>query len=237
MKKKYLKIGELAKLKGVSVKSLRYYDRIGVLPPAYINEETGYRYYAPEQLILLDIIQLCLTFQLPLRSLQGEAPSPDLKNLILGGQAQAREKIREAEKMLRLSHDILEQLNRLEHPRKERELYFQPFPARTILTEPWQDGSDDGSSYMRKIGLLHEKAREAGLAILTQQGILMELTTGTYFVFLAVEGEAEAARTLPAAEYACMILKEKDLKAIPELLREKGLEPAFALCLNTDIYD
>ena len=32
--KGYLSIGKVAKLKGVSVKSLRYYDEIGILKPA-----------------------------------------------------------------------------------------------------------------------------------------------------------------------------------------------------------
>ena len=42
--KKYFTIGEISKMKGVGIKSLRYYDKVGVLKPAYINQETGYRY-------------------------------------------------------------------------------------------------------------------------------------------------------------------------------------------------
>ena len=46
--KGYLSIGAVSKRKGVSIKSLRYYDRIGVLRPAYINKDTNYRYYKEE---------------------------------------------------------------------------------------------------------------------------------------------------------------------------------------------
>lgn len=35
------KIGEFAKLSGVTVKTLRHYDEIGLLKPARVDEESG----------------------------------------------------------------------------------------------------------------------------------------------------------------------------------------------------
>ena len=52
----YMSIGKVSKLKNVSIKSLRYYDQIGILKPAFVNTETNYRYYTNEQLYLLDAI-------------------------------------------------------------------------------------------------------------------------------------------------------------------------------------
>ena len=40
-------IGEAAEILGISVQTLRYYDKIKLLEPAYINPNTGYRYYPP----------------------------------------------------------------------------------------------------------------------------------------------------------------------------------------------
>ncbi|MBR0409376.1 MAG: MerR family transcriptional regulator [Eubacterium sp.] len=45
-----LKIGEFSKLSRVSVRMLRHYDDIGLLPPAETDHFTGYRYYSPDQL-------------------------------------------------------------------------------------------------------------------------------------------------------------------------------------------
>lgn len=45
-----LKIGEFAKISDVSVKTLRYYDRIGLFQPVYVDPSTSYRYYSPAQL-------------------------------------------------------------------------------------------------------------------------------------------------------------------------------------------
>jgi Predicted transcriptional regulators len=45
-----LTIGRLARLSGLTVKALRHYDRVGLLSPASIDRETGYRRYGQEQL-------------------------------------------------------------------------------------------------------------------------------------------------------------------------------------------
>jgi DNA-binding transcriptional MerR regulator len=43
-------IGTVARLAGVSVRTLRYYDEVGLLRPAWVDPNTGYRWYAPEQI-------------------------------------------------------------------------------------------------------------------------------------------------------------------------------------------
>jgi len=43
-------IGEFARIGGVSVRTLRHYDEIGLLVPARVNPDNGYRGYAAEQL-------------------------------------------------------------------------------------------------------------------------------------------------------------------------------------------
>ena len=54
-----LSIGEFSKICKVSTKTLRYYAEIGLIMPNEINPETGYRYYAIEQLeTMLLIIRL-----------------------------------------------------------------------------------------------------------------------------------------------------------------------------------
>jgi DNA-binding transcriptional MerR regulator len=39
------KIGDFSKLSQIPVKTLRYYDEMGLLRPAHVNRTTGYRYY------------------------------------------------------------------------------------------------------------------------------------------------------------------------------------------------
>ncbi len=53
---KLLKIGELAKLAGVSVKALHVYEKKNVIKPVWIDENTGYRYYSPDQFRLVEAL-------------------------------------------------------------------------------------------------------------------------------------------------------------------------------------
>ena len=43
-------IGEFARLGGVSVRTLRHYDEIGLLRPATVDPDTGYRGYSAARL-------------------------------------------------------------------------------------------------------------------------------------------------------------------------------------------
>jgi DNA-binding transcriptional MerR regulator len=45
-----LRIGDFAQLSQVPVKTLRYYDELGLITPARVDAATGYRYYSASQL-------------------------------------------------------------------------------------------------------------------------------------------------------------------------------------------
>ncbi|MEA3569084.1 MerR family transcriptional regulator [Paenibacillus phoenicis] len=47
------KISEFSKLSQVPVKTLRFYDQLDLLKPAYKDQQSGYRYYTSEQLLVL----------------------------------------------------------------------------------------------------------------------------------------------------------------------------------------
>lgn len=49
-----IRIGDFAHMGRVSVKALRHYDAIGLLPPAHVDHFTGYRYYSSAQLPVLN---------------------------------------------------------------------------------------------------------------------------------------------------------------------------------------
>lgn len=45
-----ISIGQFSKICSVSIKALRYYDKVDLLKPAKVDEQTGYRYYNEDQL-------------------------------------------------------------------------------------------------------------------------------------------------------------------------------------------
>ncbi len=62
-------INQLAKLSGVSTRTLRFYDEIGLLAPAFYGENQ-YRYYKEEQLLILQQILFFRELGFPLNDIQ-----------------------------------------------------------------------------------------------------------------------------------------------------------------------
>ena len=50
------RIGQFSKLGRVTIKTLRHYDEVGLLTPAHVDDENGYRYYTTAQLFRLNEI-------------------------------------------------------------------------------------------------------------------------------------------------------------------------------------
>ena len=61
-----MQIGRFARLTGLTVKALHHYDEIGLLRPADVDPDTGYRSYAPEQVERAEAIRLLRKLEIPL---------------------------------------------------------------------------------------------------------------------------------------------------------------------------
>ncbi|MEQ8934321.1 MAG: MerR family transcriptional regulator [Amphiplicatus sp.] len=66
--KKRLTVGDLAKAAGVSVRTLRHYDEIGLLSPAFVGDN-GYRYYGRDEFLRLQQIMLHREMRIPLKEI------------------------------------------------------------------------------------------------------------------------------------------------------------------------
>lgn len=69
-------VKEVSELTGVSVRTLRYYDRIGLLSPAG-KTEAGYRLYGREELARLQQILLFRELEFPLKDIRRILSAPD----------------------------------------------------------------------------------------------------------------------------------------------------------------
>ncbi len=113
-----LRIGDMARLAGVSIKALRFYDEQGLLRPAHVDPQTGYRYYAAEQAeALADITNLrAIDFSIQeiAELLQAPGPKPDIvaaaiarkKDELRRAQIALDEKIRIADLLAAITADV-----------------------------------------------------------------------------------------------------------------------------------
>ena len=72
-----MQINEFAKLTGVSVRTLHYYDEIGLLKPAEIDKWTGYRFYDEISLEKMQQIMFYRELDFSLKSIMKILSSPD----------------------------------------------------------------------------------------------------------------------------------------------------------------
>lgn len=80
MERKY-SIGEVSKICSIPIKTLRYYDEIGLMVPEFRNEESRYRYYSKKQMVNLFIIRQLRTLGFSLKNLKELFLDSHLKNL------------------------------------------------------------------------------------------------------------------------------------------------------------
>ena len=64
-----MQIKEFAKFTGVSVRTLHYYDEIGLLKPAFVDRSTGYRYYNEKSLLRMQEILFYRELDFSLKSI------------------------------------------------------------------------------------------------------------------------------------------------------------------------
>jgi DNA polymerase-3 subunit beta len=63
-------IGEMARESGLSVSALRFYDRTCVLVPAEVDPRSGYRYYAPGQVVVARLVASLRRVGMPLAGIR-----------------------------------------------------------------------------------------------------------------------------------------------------------------------
>ena len=74
-------IGRFSRLTGVGVKALRHYDEIGLLVPAAVDDETGYRFYSPDQVDRAEAIRLLRRLDMPLDEIRATLDAEDPASL------------------------------------------------------------------------------------------------------------------------------------------------------------
>jgi len=100
-------IGAFARVAQVSVRTLHHYDDVGLLPPAQVDPQTGYRWYRADQLQRLNRILALRDLGLPLTEVRkvvdDEVSLDELRGMLRLRQAEARDRMAaEAERLSRV---------------------------------------------------------------------------------------------------------------------------------------
>ncbi len=116
-------VKELAKISGVSVRTLHWYDEVGLLKPAY-HGSNGYRYYEEEQLLILQQILFFreLGFELKqIRKVLGRTDFDKMVALISHSQV-LKKNIEQTRKLIKTIDKTIEHLKGTKKM-KEKEMF------------------------------------------------------------------------------------------------------------------
>lgn len=130
-------IGELARLSGVSIRTLHHYDAIGLLKPALVGEN-GYRFYGRAELMRLQQILLHRELGLSLADIAAVLDDPGFDRL----EALRRQRLRlkqEAARFRRLIGTIDRTIAELQGdaPMADEDIYKGFAPAKQAEYEDW----------------------------------------------------------------------------------------------------
>lgn len=117
-------VTKLAKISGVSVRTLHWYDEVGLLKPAYYGDN-GYRYYEEEQLLTLQQILFFRELGFELKQIQKVLKRGDFDKIVaLSSHRQVLEKnLKRTRKLIKTIDKTIEHLKG-NKKMKEQDMYY-----------------------------------------------------------------------------------------------------------------
>lgn len=227
---KLLSIGEVCRIKGISAKSLRYYEKIGILIPAFVNPETGYRYYSIDQLLTIELILICLEFGIPLRQFHtyiNDHQSIDIQKLLNDGTEIINKKIRKLQKTQQFLSCLSEHVTRTNQIKERAEIFTEFIPDRYFLTHACPENISDYRAVHASYSCLIHQALKLGIPDSFNQGFFYtssqkHLTRKIFLEIPKPEIPIENLYLIPGGHFSCQILPFHEFfsskKAVPHLI-------------------
>ena len=213
-------IGEAAEILNISTQTLRYYDKIGILQPAYTDSNTGYRKYTYDQVSYADRIRHLQGLGLNLEEIHSAIQENDVNMLIDMLLKKAEQTRRDMENLSNLQKELEWYVHYYRYIPETKSLRDLPFISREgdryLLAEPVMEND---ATYGIGHKLMRRKNSNAykRLTYLRQNGYLLdyeklragELAPTNYFVMLREKPafENQYIKHIPAGIYFCLRTK------------------------------
>jgi DNA-binding transcriptional MerR regulator len=228
-------IGEFARLGAVSIRTLRHYDEIGLLPPAEVDPVTGYRSYSAKQLRQLNRIVALKDLGLTLgqiRQLLDGITVAELRGMLLLRQAQLEREL------ARQRHHLLGVEARLRHIAREDDMpaddivvkQVPPLGVVVIAENAPGWGTENVVPAVNRARMMFDQLGISGLANVTGPFMLFyeEAAGQEFIVNLALPVAEEPAelpaparyRVLPAIEAAAAVRSGRAASIYPMVYQD-----------------
>ena len=237
----YFKIGDVAEAKGFTIHTLRYYDKIGLIKPAYVDPETNYRYYSSQQLYKLEVIKYLKALDVSNEDLLRLCTDKDIDawdSFLFGLSRELRTKIDMLIQSIARIDAMRLRIQYLKDVNAQEGIYYKHYDARYVIERDCHSLPTEDETIGGFTALYKEVARysldntfQSG-AVLSHDREMTRLTYEKIYVevsncpeFSAVPGH----RVLPAGLYICINNKLEDAESRAKILldyvRKSGITP------------
>ena len=250
---KLFSIGEVSKIKKITIKALRYYHKMGILTPKYIDKTTGYRYYSIDQFVYIDIIKGCRSLGSSIKELQEifrDCDSDKLIKYLEVKKCEAKENIKKMNKIVE-NIDMLEKnINLSKKILNENDISIKFFESRYIIVLPCKEaGSLKELIYYSHLDKL---ISENNIKASVPRGIIYNIKSNgdkeVKYVFNLIEEYKnikidENIKLLPRGNYLTIVYnndnKEHCIKKISDYVRKNNInvKNIIEFDLFNDIFD
>ena len=131
-RKELFTIGEMGKLFDLNIRTLRYYDSVGILKPEKTDPDTGYRYYSTKQFERLNAIKYLRELDMPVERIRRFFENKDTDTLMELLVEQQKETKLLQERLERISRKLERRIDQLSDALSSRldEIQIRHFPRR-----------------------------------------------------------------------------------------------------------
>jgi len=237
-----LSIGDMSKLTGASLRSIRYYEKINLLKPVYIDPDSGYRYYSFEQSYHIEMIMFCVELDIPLKELPsfvGVGDTMDYRAFLAYGKEIAQKKLQALESGLKLINGIEKQMDLSEtytvgqiYTRNISEKYFACKPCKTPLEEIDRFELVISFFDIFEFDIYKNEMFEYGFLCEHTQ------TETSYYAFIEVPKRFtnKDVKKIPAATYLCMQNENPQIEKAQDIFIEHLKNNASYIAIETEIF-
>lgn len=221
-----LTIGQMAAINHLTPQTLRFYEQEGLLSPAVINPDTGYRYYHISQNARLNMIQYLKSLGVSLRQIKEHLDSGDnewIIELLRQKNSQIDEQVLKLKQQKKAINRAIESIKRYECSPPDGTIVLEFIPKRDIFRYDTGINFYEGgiSLYEQMLHGLKEKFRRHRLpeiylsnvgTIMPRQAILQNRFYSSV-VFVIVDPEfidEKLLSSLPASTYLCIYCDDFD---------------------------
>jgi len=236
-----LSIGEMSKITGAGIKSLRYYESINILKPAFVDPYSGYRYYSFNQTYLVNIIMFCIELDIPLKELVKFSNTDDIldfRKLLYHGKDNVEKKLKLLNNGLNLINELEQKIN-LAESFQIGQIYSREIPEKTFFIKPCEKSPKNIDKFEIFKSLsdisFYEDSNE-----LFEYGFLCNYSNKNiqyyFFIELTKHIPNKNIMKIPAGNYICIKNENSQIEQAQEIFNKYIKKEISFLAIETEVF-